>query len=317
MEWREYKMKTKEKKSRLTLLQKRGLAGYLFILPWFLGFLLFYVRSLIMTGQFAFSNLTVDAQNGGYSLAWVGIENFLYAFRVHPTFKQTLVSSIGNMLIDVPLIIFFSLFMAMMLNKKFPGRSAVRAIFFLPVILNSSAIQAAISLSASMMNGGVSNTTTEMAQAASNTMSFSLDYLIDMFVSLGIPASVMTYVVAAVGRINEIVQASGVQIVLFIAALQSIPTSMYEVAKIEGATAYETFWKVTFPMVMPHIITNVVYTIVDSFAESDVVDLAYDTAFSEFNYGLSSVFSLVSTIVTCLILALVVNYISKRTFYYN
>ena len=103
----------------------------------------------------------------------------------------------------------------------------------------------------------------------------------------------------------------------FFVEAMSIPSSMYEVAKIEGATGYETFWKVTFPMVMPHIITNIVYTVVDSFVNSDVVTLAYDTAFSEFNYGLSSVFSLVSTVVTCLILILVCGYISKKTFYYN
>ena len=90
-----------------------------------------------------------------------------------------------------------------------------------------------------------------------------------------------------------------------------------EVAKIEGATGYETFWKVTFPMVMPHIITNVVYTIVDSFTESDVVDLAYDVAFTQFNYGLSSVFSLVSTVITCVILIAICGAIQKRTFYYN
>jgi ABC-type sugar transport system permease subunit len=92
---------------------------------------------------------------------------------------------------------------------------------------------------------------------------------------------------------------------------------MYEVARIEGATAYETFWKVTFPMVLPHIITNVVYTVVDSFTQSDVVELAYKTAFTENNYGLSSVFSLCSTLVTCLILVVVCRFIQKRTFYYN
>jgi ABC-type sugar transport system permease subunit len=125
------------------------------------------------------------------------------------------------------------------------------------------------------------------------------------------------YVVGAVGRISDIINASGVQIIIFIAALQSIHSSMYEVAKIEGATAYETFWKVTFPMVMPHIITVVVYTVVDSFVNSDVVNLAYNTAFSEKNYGLSSTFSLISTLITCAILALVVRFIQKRTFYYN
>ena len=193
----------------------------------------------------------------------------------------------------------------------------VRAIFFLPVILNSGAITAAMDLSAQMMSGGIATQAAEVTATAGATIAFDIDYLIDMFMSLGLPATIMDYIVEAVARINDIISASGVQIIIFIAALQSIPGSMYEVAKIEGATGYETFWKVTFPMVMPHIITNVVYTIVDSFTESDVVDLAYTVAFDQFNYGLSSVFSLVSTVVTCVILVLVCGWIQKRTFYYN
>jgi ABC-type sugar transport system permease subunit len=306
-----------KKRRRLSLLQKRNLSGYFFILPWVVGFIVFYVRSLIMTTQFAFSELTVDAINGGYTLKNVGWYNFYYAFRVHASFKQTLTTSVANMLIDVPLIIFFSLFMAMLLNRAFPGRAIVRAIFFLPVILNSEAIQAAMDLSTAMMEGGISSQAAEVTASAAGTLAFGIDYLMDMFVSLGIPATMLDYIVQAVSRINDIISASGVQIVIFIAALQSIPSSMYEVAKIEGATGYETFWKVTFPMVMPHIITNVVYTIVDSFTQSDVVDLAYDVAFQQFNYGLSSVFSLVSTVITCVILVVICGLIQKRTFYYN
>lgn len=305
------------KKNKLTLLQKRSMTGYLFILPWFVGFLIFYVRSLVMTGQFAFSELTMDTVNGGYSLASVGWENFRYAFQVHGTFKQVLTTSVMDMLIDVPLITFFSLFMAMILNKKFPGRAVVRAIFFLPVILGSGAITDAMELSSMMMEGGIASQAAEVTATVGNTMAFDIDYLISMFMNLGLPATILDYIVAAVDRINDIISASGIQIIIFIAALQSIPGSMYEVAKIEGATGYETFWKVTFPMVMPHIITNVVYTIVDSFTESEVVDLAYEVAFSQFNYGLSSVFSLVSTIITCIILIVVCGFIQKRTFYYN
>ena len=278
-----------KKKKKLTLLQKRSLTGYLFILPWVVGFILFYVRSLVMTGQFAFNKLTMDTIGGGYKLDFVGLDNFIYAFRVHGSFKQVLTTSVLNMLIDVPLITFFSLFMAMLLNKKFPGRAIVRAIFFLPVILNSGAITAAMELSEQMMSGGIATQVAETGVTAGSTIAFDIDYLIDMFI----------------------------QIIIFIAALQSIPGSMYEVAKIEGATGYETFWKVTFPMVMPHIITNVVYTIVDSFTESEVVDLAYDVAFTQFNYGLSSVFSLVSTVITCVILIAICGAIQKRTFYYN
>lgn len=174
----------------------------------------------------------------------------------------------------------------------------------------------AMDLARNMMSGGISSASAELAETASGA-GVSIEYYVQMFGNLGVPEVVIEYISGAVGRISDIINASGVQIIIFIAALQSIPGSMYEVAKIEGATTYETFWKVTFPMVMPHIITNVVYTVVDSFADSDVVDLAYKTAFTDNNYGLSSVMSLVSTVVTCLILVIVCRFIQKRTFYYN
>ena len=305
----------RRKKKRLSLTARRSVYGYLFILPWLVGFGVFYLRSLIMSFQFSLSELTVNP-GGGYTLDFVGFDNFIYAFRVHGTFKQILTTSVGNMLIDVPLITFFSLFMAILLNNKFKGRTLVRAIFFLPVILNSGAIMDAMDLARTMMSGGISSSSAEMAQEVAGS-GVSLDYYIQMFAALGIPDMIIEYVAGAVGRISDIINASGVQIIIFIAALQSIPGSMYEVAKIEGATAYETFWKVTFPMVMPHIITNVVYTVVDNFAVSEVVDLAYKTAFTDNNYGLSSVMSIVSTLITCLILVLVCRFIQKRTFYYN
>ncbi|MGN1179763.1 MAG: carbohydrate ABC transporter permease [Suilimivivens sp.] len=305
----------RRKKKRMSLATRRSINGYLFILPWLIGFIWFYARSLFMSVQFSLSELTVNP-GGGYTLDFVGLDNYIYAFRVHGTFKQILTTSIGNMLIDVPLITFFSLFMAILLNKKFKGRTLVRAIFFLPVILNSGAIMDAMELARTMMSGGISSASAEMA-AASSGSGVSIQYYIQMFGALGLPDSIIEYISGAVSRISDIINASGVQIIIFIAALQSIPGSMYEVAKIEGATAYETFWKVTFPMVLPHIITNVVYTVVDSFAVSDVVDLAYDTAFTNNNYGLSSVMSLVSTVLTCLILVIVCRFIQKRTFYYN
>lgn len=307
----------KKKKKRLSLTHKRMVAGYLFILPWLVGFIIFYVRSLILTTQFSFSTMSIDAANGGYTLIPAGLENFRYAFFEHGSFKQTLTSSVLNMLVDVPLITFFSLFMAMLLNKKFPGRAVVRAIFFLPVILNSEAITAAMEISQMMMQGGAVGQVAETTASTGSTIAFDIDYLISMFMNLGLPAKLLDYITSAVARINDIISMSGVQIIIFIAALQSIPSSMYEVAKIEGATGYETFWKVTFPMVMPHIVTNVVYTIVDSFAESEVLQLADTVAFTNYNYGLGSVFSLVSTIVTCIILVVVVGFIQKKTFYYN
>ena len=163
--------------------------------------------------------------------------------------------------------------------------------------------------------GGLSATSGAMSDAASSGV--NMDYYIALFGELALPDSLLNYIVGAVGRINDIISASGVQIVIFIAALQSIPSSLYEVAKIEGATGYETVWKVTFPMVMPHIITNIVYTVVDSFVNSDIVTMAYETAFLQQNWGLSAAMSLITTVIVCLILGVVCGFIQKRTFYYN
>ncbi|MCI8643034.1 MAG: sugar ABC transporter permease [Lachnospiraceae bacterium] len=303
------------KKKGLTLTGKRAVVGLLFISPWIIGFLAFYVRSFIMTIQFALSEVTITPGVGGYSLRFVALENFVYEFTKHPQFSQTLVTSLQDILIDVPLIVFFSLFMALLLNKKFPGRTLVRAIFFIPVIMNADAIVSAIEMARSAMMGGVSSTSAAIAESSSSGV--NMEYYLSLFKELALPDSLLDYVVGAIGRISDIISASGVQIVIFIAALQSIPSSLYEVAKIEGATGYETFWKVTFPMVLPHIITNIVYTVVDSFTNSQIVDMAYETAYKEQMWGLSSAMSLTTTVLVCVILGVVCGLIQKRTFYYN
>ena len=303
------------KKKGLTLTGKRAVVGLLFISPWIIGFLAFYVRSFIMTIQFALSEVTITPGVGVYSLRFVALENFVYEFTKHPQFSQTLVTSLQDILIDVPLIVFFSLFMALLLNKKFPGRTLVRAIFFIPVIMNADAIVSAIEMARSAMMGGVSSTSAAIAESSSSGV--NMEYYLSLFKELALPDSLLDYVVGAIGRISDIISASGVQIVIFIAALQSIPSSLYEVAKIEGATGYETFWKVTFPMVLPHIITNIVYTVVDSFTNSQIVDMAYETAYKEQMWGLSSAMSLTTTVLVCVILGVVCGLIQKRTFYYN
>jgi ABC-type sugar transport system permease subunit len=300
-------------KRKLTLMQKRAISGFLFILPWLIGFIVFYVRSLVMTVQFSLSDIQISPS--GYTQAWNGITNYKYIFTEHGSFNQTLVSSLGDIVIDVPLITFFSLLMAMLLNAKFKGRTLVRAIFFMPVIMNSEAIVAAMDLSRQMMTSGISASSSELMEAANSGV--NVEYYMALFKTLALPDSVLDYVVAAVGRISDIVSLSGVQIVIFIAALQAVPSSLYEVAKIEGATTYETFWKVTFPMVMPHIITNIVYTVVDSFTDSSIVDLAYTEFNTNYNFGSSCAMSLVSTVLVCSILAIVCGWISKHTFYYN
>lgn len=300
------------KKKKMSLIQKRAVTGLLFITPWLIGFLWFYLKGFIQAVRFSLSDMQM-LETGGYQLDFTGLANFRYALFQDANYNQTLVSSVGNMLIDVPLIIFFSLFIAIILNGKFKGRTIFRAILFLPIILNSGAISASIALAQQAVSGGVAAVSSEAAAASG----VNIEYLLSMLTDLGFPAALADYLIAAVGRIFDIVQASGVQIIIFIAALQSVPGALYEVSQIEGATAYETFWKVTFPMVSPLIVTNVVYTIVDAFINSEVVQEAYDMAFTNYNWGVSVAMSLMSSLVVCLVLVVIVKLISSKVFYYN
>ena len=127
----------------LSFEQRNAVRGYWFILPWLIGFLVFYAGCLVQLGEFSLSRIGLDAATG-MTKEYIGFGNYLEAFTSHATFKQTLASSVMDMLIDLPMIIFFSLFVAMLLNRKFKGRALVRAIFFLPIILSADAVGSAI-----------------------------------------------------------------------------------------------------------------------------------------------------------------------------
>jgi ABC-type sugar transport system permease subunit len=309
-----------EMKNFLTMRRKRAIVGLIFISPWLIGFIWFYVRSLAMSVMFSLSDVQIAAGNAaGYTSSFAGIEYYRFAFLEHGTFTQVFSQSMINIVIDVPLIIFFSLFIAILLNRKFRGRTFVRIIFFLPVLLNSQAITTAVNMARAMLVGGVSPASSAITEAAGMgaTANIDLSYYMNIFSQIAIPQNLINYIIGVVSRINNVITASGVQIIIFLAALQSVPGALYEVAKIEGATAYETFWKVTLPIVSPLIVTNIVYTVIDSFVQSPIVELSYNTIFTNFNYPLGSTMSLVSTVAVCLLLLVVSLLISKLTYYEN
>lgn len=299
-------------KKKMTLSQKRSIIGLVFISPWVIGFLTYYAKGLFETVVMAFSDVQQN-EAGGFISTFNGIENFKYAFTRDPEFNQILVNSVFDILIDVPLIIFFSLFLAVILNGSFKGRTVFRAILFLPVIMGAGVIVDAIDAAQAAVSGGLDAVSGSMAMTQDSGMTM----ILKAFVEFGVPEKLITYLSQAAERIFAVVRASGVQTIIFIAALQSISGSLYEVAKIEGATSYETFWKVTIPMVSPMILTNVVYTIVYSFTNSKIIEKAEEMAFTSFNYGLSSAMSLISTVVVCGLLLIICGLISRKVFYYN
>ncbi|KAA8787072.1 ABC-type sugar transport system, permease component [Paenibacillus polysaccharolyticus] len=298
------------KLKKLSLEQKNRYYGLYFILPWFIGFLLLFMVPLISSFRYSLSNLQVS--NEGFTLEFIGLANFREALFSHESYVRMLTESVINIVVNTPLIIIFSLFFAVILNQKFHGRVLARAIFFLPVILASGII-------ASIENGdlmqSVVRSANDMTGGGLSVMK-NLDLTI-MLLESGMSPILVEYLTGAVSRIYEIVSQSGVQILIFLAGLQSISPSLYEAAKIEGSTGYEAFWKITFPMLSPLILTNLVYTIVDSFISDQTSRLVVDTAFKSFNFGLSAAMSWMYFAVIALILWVTTALVSRKVFYQN
>ncbi|MCL2048016.1 MAG: sugar ABC transporter permease [Defluviitaleaceae bacterium] len=313
----------KAQKKGLTLRKRELVWGLLFISPWLVGIVFFFLLNLVQSAWFSFNDLHIDNIQGGYDLELVGLTHYGYIFKEHVDFVRVLTESMGMMLLNVPLIIFFSLFMAILLNRAFMGRGFVRAIFFLPVIMASPAISQALQDILATVMGGVGSVPPDVAQAHSGFDSQSIAMMLSQF---GVPMRIITYIIDSIAMLHGVIRASGVQILIFLAALQAIPPSMYEVSQIEGATGYEAFWKITIPMVSPLILTNVVYTIVDTFATSEVVELARKVSFTSvilesgargYNFGQGSAMALVASLTACAVLVFVGWIISKFVFYYN
>ncbi|MBD2870182.1 carbohydrate ABC transporter permease [Paenibacillus arenilitoris] len=294
----------------LGLSRKKQLYGVLFVTPWLLGFVLLMAIPFFQSLQFSFHKLTLNSE--GYSLQYVGLENYHNIFFVDAWYVRTLTDAVIAMVLDVPLIIFFSLFTATLLAQKFRGRMLARAIIFLPVVLASGVI-------AKLDNG---NFLAQMIGAASTDLEGNYSGLRSielrpLLLEAGLGINIVDYLTGAVDRIYQIISSSGVQILIFLAGLQSISPSLYEAAKMEGATGYEAFWKITFPMISPLILTNVVYTIIDSFYDNGMTQMIQDAAFGRLDFGVSSAMSWIYFLVISVILAISTYWISKRVFYYD
>ncbi|MEC0206707.1 sugar ABC transporter permease [Paenibacillus lautus] len=293
---------------RLSLEQKNKYYGLYFILPWFIGFLFLFFIPLLSSLRYSFSNLKVT--NDGFSLDFVGWTNFREALFSHESYVRLLTESVVNIAVNTPLVIIFSLFFAVLLNQKFRGRVLARAIFFLPVILASGII-------ASIENGDLMQSVVRSANDKTGgglSIMKNLELTV-LLVESGMSVTYVEYLTGAVSRIYEIVSQSGVQILIFLAGLQSISPSLYEAAKIEGSTGYESFWKITFPMISPLILTNLVYTIIDSFIRDETSRLVVNTAFQKFEFGLSAAMGWIYFAVIAFVLLITTALVSRKVFY--
>ena len=292
-----------------TMAYKNAVAGYLFILPFLIGFVAFLLVPMGQSLRMAFSTIKFD---NGIVYTFVKLQNFKYAFTVDPDFVPRMTAELIQMAYSVPSIIIFSFFIAIVLNQEFKGRGLVRAVFFLPVIL-SSGVLVGLETNNTLMQG-----LKDVIAETSNLTSIT-DTVKSIFMMDGGGSGIINYVFDAVDQVYDIAIASGIQIIIFLSGLQTIAPSMFEAAKIEGATAWETFWKITFPMISSLILVNVIYSIIDFFVKSDneVMDLIKQTMVSKVEYGLSSAMAWTYFIVVSVIITVVSAIISKKVYYYD
>jgi len=289
----------------LSYRQRQIIGGLVFTFPFIIGFTLFFLYPFIQSIIFSLNELELGAS--GYSLVWQGLGNYRYALLEHASFNERFVDSITDTLSSLPMVIGFSLFAATILNQKFKGRGIARMILFLPVILGSGVVL-------KMQTGDWAYI---MAQDSANANYFAGNALNDILGMIRLPESVIEYLIDVITSSQEIIQASGVQILIFLAGLQSIPGSVYEAADVEGATTWEKFWLITFPSLSPLILTNVVYTVIDSFTttRNPLLLLIEDVSFTGAGFGVAMAMSMLYFLFVAVLLIIVYAIISRFVFY--
>ena len=306
--------KTKKRKVA-SLDKKKARAGWVFVLPFVIGFVLVYLPIIWNSIYMSFHSLHI-VTGGGFTLEFVGLDNYSDALFEDPDFVQTLIGGLKELAFDIPAILIFSLFMAVLLNQKMAGRAVFRAIFFIPVILSTGLMEGieAGNILGTMMEGNESIDGSGSSAASEIVSVMDIEKL---FNSMKMGKELVEFVVKMINEIYDIVNRSGVQMLIFLAGLQSISPAIYEACRIDGCTSWETFWKITFPMISPMILVNGVYTIIDSFTTDSNSVMKYINQTYQGSDGqvLSSAMAWMYFLIVMIMLAICVAVFSAYVFY--
>lgn len=251
-------MKQMKKKRKLKL--GKTAEAYIFLIPFLIGSVLFLLYPLFTTVKLSFGELSGGSN---FDLHWRSFSNFFdnytKALLVDTTFVPVLLEEVKTMIIRTPLIMAFSLILAICISRKIKLRGFFRFSFFLPFLLGTGNVLQ------QMLNVGVD---TQVLSLESVTIipPYILSYLGD---------NVVEVVNMFFSNVVLVLWNSGVQILLFMSGIQSISPSLYESASVDGATEWEKFWKITLPMLVPIILLNLVYTITESFTSTTNAMLIY------------------------------------------
>ena len=281
----------------------RQIDGLVFISPWLIGLIVFFIRPIFNSFRYSLSDVSID---NGIVTKFVGFSQYIELITKDTEFLPALLDAFTSLVTSVPLILALSLFIALLLNQEFHGRTFARAVFFLPVIVASGIVLTLFSQD-SFASGMMSDNT--------NSALFGANGLETILTKMNLPGDIVNTLTSVVNNVFNIVWQSGIQILLFLSGLQSIPSSYYEAASVEGANAWLSFWKITFPTLMPTMLVAIVYSIVDSFTYYDnpIIQLI-DTAYlGNMRFGYASAMSWLYFLFVIIVLALVFLFMGRRS----
>ena len=287
------------------LIGRKDRFGYLFVLPFIIGFIWIFLPSLIETIYYSFHDVSLGIT--GLRFKYVGFENFYRAFAVDAHFILLMSNMIKGMIRDLIVITIFSFFIANILNQKFFLRGFARVVFFLPVILATGLI-ASVQTGDLLSNIFQSNTGSEIAVGMNNQAGLTQFFdLGKMLTDSNINPQLTDVITGTVSNIYSVVNSSGVQILIFLAGLQSISPSIFESSKVEGATKWEEFWKITFPIMTPIIFVAAIYTLIDTFTKPEygIFEYIKQWGFMQGRLGYATSLSIIYAIVMILALGIV------------
>ena len=248
-------------KKRRKLLTPDDKTGLLFVLPFIIGFIFFFFKPLLESVNYTFHRISVDFN--GLVLEPIGFEKWQYLVRKDAEFVRTLWSQLTTVTVEVLVIMFLSVFLAVLLVNKFPGRLLFRVCLFLPMIFGADAVLHSFGMVAGSSYGLTSTSNEFMIMSGETT-----GYIKEIISSFGILTPLIEKFTVYADKIFKLLWNMPLQIVIFIIGLQAIPAHLYEVAKMEGATAWETFWKITFPLLTPSMLLCLIYSVIDYFNAS-------------------------------------------------
>lgn len=310
------------KKSRISYEKKKGLYGYGFIAIWIIGVIYMFIVPIFKSAWYSMCYTeivtTADqaAQRGmtsaGIYTEWNNFGNYEEALFKNQDYLPKLTESLGAMVPQVIVVMIFSLFIALLLNQKFRGRTFARAVFFLPVLVATGPVLAVI-------KGDIS--TNGISSGEQFSALFQTDLVDELLQFLGIynlNQQLTMTIQTITSDIFNLLWSAGIQTLIFLAALQQIPVSAKEAASMEGATGWEFFWKITFPMISPMILANLIYTVIDTFIDPENPVMSIVLAQSRgLRYGLSAAMAWIYFLIVAVALAIIVAIVSKFVFYEN